>query len=253
LELAKKDFLFHHHYGIGELGKDITLYDQDEMADELHRLESNQTSLAISLMKGIGPDHTVVDAGSGRGGTAFMLHLLLKCKVIGVNTSGYQIDFSKNLASKMKMDNYVCFIFNNMERIDLDDESVDAIITNETTMYIKRLKSLYVEFGRILKKGGIYVNATWCKNDLHEGDFIACQRIEEHYMVRMHFRSEYIKALVNNGFTPFSIWDLTENAVPYWYLRSRYIHRTGIEGSFLEAYEKKEMNYMMIGAYKLKS
>jgi geranyl diphosphate 2-C-methyltransferase len=249
LELGKKDKLIHHHFGIGNLTKETNLFTQEEMTDELHRLEANQTALAIKLMKGIGSVHIVIDAGSGRGGTAFMLHNILGCNVIGINTSGYQVDFSNQLANELKVDGHVHFNFDNMERMNLDDKSVNAVITNETTMYIKNLEKLFIEFKRVLCKGGIYVLATWCKNDLFKGTFTSSQKIEDHYILRMHYHKEYIQALINVGFIPYTIWDLTEEAIPYWKLRSCYSYKTGIEDAFLDAYNNGEMAYMMIGAY----
>lgn len=248
LFLGRKDNIIHHHFGLGELEMDIDQFSQAEVLDELHRLENQQTLLAIGMLRNVGRDSVILDAGSGRGGTAFMLHRLLGCRVVGVNTSGYQVNFSNDLAQTLGVSNHVEFFFDNMERMDRPDKSIDAVITNETTMYIKNLEKLFREFGRVLREGGTYVVATWCKNDAHKGEFSACTRIEDHYLVRLHYRSDYLRALVNTNFVPIEMRDFSAIAVPYWKLRMRCDHRTGIEPAFLEAYRNGEMVYCMLSA-----
>ena len=140
----------------------------------------------------------------------------------------------------------VRFHLRNMVRTGFDAGSFDGVVTNETTMYVD-LSALYREFARLLRPGGRYACVTWCVNDL-VGSTVDTRRIDAHYGCAMHLRGAYFAALAAHGLVPYAVTDLTADAIPYWELRSRSVHRTGIEPAFLAAYRQRAAAFMLIAA-----
>ncbi|HEU4427089.1 MAG TPA: methyltransferase domain-containing protein [Pilimelia sp.] len=248
LLLGAHDGLIHHHYGVGDF--DHAVLDlpeptrEEAILAELHRLENQQTELILDAFGTLGADDRLLDAGSGRGGTSFMLHDRFGCLVDGITISTYQVQFATRLAHDRGCADKVRFHLRNMLRTGFPAEHFDAVVTNETTMYVN-LFALYRELRRILRPGGRYVFITWCVND-GIGPTADTQRIDAHYGCAMHRRSEYFAALAANALVPYQVVDLTTDAMPYWTLRSHSQHRTGIEQAFLNAYRRRAANFLLV-------
>jgi geranyl diphosphate 2-C-methyltransferase len=249
LLLGAEDGLIHHHYGVGDYDRSILQLPPEAretaILRELHRLENRQTELILDTLGDVGPTGRVLDAGSGRGGTAFMLHDRFGCFVDGVTISRYQVDFATRLAGERGCADHVAFHFRNMLRTGFPAGRYDAVVTNETTMYVD-LFELYGEFARIVRPGGRYVVITWCVNDI-VGESPEVAWINEHYGCRMHHRSQYFATLAQCGFVPYRVVDLTADAIPYWELRSQSRHHTGVEDAFLNAYRSRAANFLLVG------
>ena len=176
-----------------------------------------------------------------------MANLRYGCQVDGVSISEAQVEFANNQARERGVDDKVRFHFRNMLDTTFDTGSRRAIWTNETTMYVD-LHQLYAEFARLLSFGGRYVCITGCYNDVTGGRSRAVSQIDQHYICNIHPRSEYFKALADNGFAPISVIDLTEATIPYWELRAKSEVATGIEDAFLTAYREGSFHYLLIAA-----
>ncbi len=250
LLLGARDGLIHHHYGVGDF--DHAVLDmpagarEDAILAELHRLENRQTELILDALGVLGAGNRVLDAGSGRGGTSFMLHDRFGCLVDGVSISTYQVDFANQLARERGCAGAVRFHLRNMLRTGYPEDHFDAVVTNETTMYVD-LFELCRELGRILRPGGRYVLITWCVSD-GIGPNAHTRRIDSHYGCAMHQRREYFAALGAGMLVPYEVVDLTAEAIPYWELRTQSIHRTGIEEAFLNAYRQRAANFLLVAA-----
>ncbi len=250
LLLGAEDGLIHHHYGVG--GYDPAILDlapdarEPAVLRELHRLETRQTELILDAFGRIGPEDRLLDAGSGRGGTSFMLHDRFGCPVDGITISAYQVQFATQLAHRRGCADSVTFHLRNMLRTGFPDRYFAGAVTNETTMYVD-LTTLYREFARIIRPGGRYVCITWCINDA-VGPTPDTDRIDAHYGCAMHRRGTYLTALAEHHFVPSAVTDLTDDAIPYWELRSHSIHRTGIEDAFLAAYRQRAATFLLIAA-----
>jgi len=251
LLLGEIDGLYHHHYGVGDY--DPAILDgtpeqrEENIVRELHRLENAQAELIAQSLAGLGPQDRVLDAGSGRGGTSFLLHDRYGCRVDGANISEYHLEFSRRAARQRGYQDKVRFHFRNMVDTGFADASFQGVVTNETTMYVD-LPELFGEFARVLEPGGRYVCITWCRNDLVADSSPESEEIDRHYLSRMHRRSTYFSALAETGLVPVSVVDLTSEAIPYWELRTHSSHRTGIEQPFIDAYRANRMNFLLIVA-----
>lgn len=245
LALGEVDGLYHHHYGLGPYDPAV-LGDDDRIIKELHRLETAQADLLLDNLGELGPADRLLDAGSGRGGTSFMANQRFGCRVDGVSISEYQVEFATAQARAGGIGDRVRFHFRNMLETGFEPATFQGIWTNETTMYVD-LFELFAEFARLLRPGGRYVCITGCYNDL-TGRSRSVIEINEHYLCDIHPRSDYFKALADNGLIPVKVLDLTPDTIPYWELRSQSSVRTGIERPFLTGYREGSFQYLLIVA-----
>ncbi|MGH3776937.1 MAG: SAM-dependent methyltransferase [Pseudonocardiaceae bacterium] len=248
------DDLYHHHYGVGAFDPGILVGPAEtrehRIVEEMHRLESQQVEVIISALGDVSPHDPVLDAGSGRGGTSFMIGERFGCRVDGVNISEYQIEFSRQLAIKRGCADQVKFHYRNMRSTGFPDQSFQRVVSNETTMYVD-LFDAFGEFARLLSPGGRYVVITWCYNDIVSPPRHEIEEIDRFYNCHIHPRSTYFSALAANGLIPCQVTDLTADAIPYWELRRHSEFRNGIEQAFLSAYQQGFMNFLLIVADRL--
>jgi geranyl diphosphate 2-C-methyltransferase len=254
LELGRVDDIYHHHYGLGEPDLAVLQAPDDArdelMIKELHRLETAQAEVLLDHLAPIGPEDRVLDAGSGRGGSSIMANARFGCHVDGVTISEYQAAFANEQAAIRGVSDQVQFHLRNMLDTQLPDGHLQAIWTNETTMYVD-LFDLYREFSRLLRRGGRYVCITGCYNDVLGDKSPAVRHIDEHYICNVHARSTYMKALAANDLVPIKVLDLTPQTIPYWELRQQSSVRTGIEEYFLSAYRDGSFQYLLIVADRI--
>ncbi|MCP2319917.1 geranyl diphosphate 2-C-methyltransferase [Nocardia amikacinitolerans] len=253
-KLGEVDGLYHHHYGIGD--PDLSVLEgpeetrQQRIVEELHRLETAQADLLLDHLGDVRPGDRLMDGGSGRGGTSFMANQRFGCQVDGVTISEYQVGFANDQAARRGVADKVRFHFRNMLDTGFDSGVMRGIWTNETTMYVD-LFDLFREFSRLLEPGGRYVCITGCSNDVTGGRSSSVSWIDAHYGCMIHPRSEYFRALAENGLVPIDVVDLTAATIPYWDLRTKSELATGVEKPFLTAYREGSFQYLLIAADKV--
>jgi geranyl diphosphate 2-C-methyltransferase len=254
LLLGDVDGLYHHHYGVGHYDPSVLEGPEDtrdsRIITEMHRLETAQADLLLGYLGDISTQDRLLDAGSGRGGTSFMANQRFGCQIDGVTISEYQVEFANNQARERGVAEQVTFHFRNMLDTGFATGSMQAIWTNETTMYVD-LFDLFDEFSRLLCFGGRYVCITGCYNDVLGGRSKAVSVIDAHYTCNIHARSEYFRALAANSLVPINVIDLTAQTIPYWELRAKSSVATGIEEPFLTAYREGSFHYLLIVADRI--
>lgn len=248
LLLGEETGIVNHHYGIGDFDENV-LQSTDETTRMIHELEINEINALMDIMIPVRKEHVVLDAGSGRGGTSFMIHERFGATVHGATISPYQFSFASNLVKKKGLTEKV--IFHEMDYLNLsfNDDFFDHIVTNETTQYTFELEKLFAGFYRVLKKGGRYSIVTWCKSNGVE-DSESINKINKNYGTTMHQLDEYLNALKKVGFKRILKVDFTELAIPYWEIRKKWAHASGIEESFLKGFADQEIRYYIITATK---
>ncbi|MFD8125951.1 geranyl diphosphate 2-C-methyltransferase [Streptomyces mirabilis] len=259
LELGKIDDLYHHHYGIGDVdwsvldesrdgGGDGAALRRDRITAELHRLEQAQADLLASHLGPLSRADRVLDAGCGRGGGSVVAHLRYGCHTDGVTISRKQADFANAQARTRNIDDKVRYHHRNMLDTGLPSDAYAASWNNESTMYVE-LDLLFAEHARLLRRGGRYVTITGCYNDAYGRASREVSLINAHYICDIHPRSEYFRAMARNRLVPVHVQDLTADTIPYWELRKQADHLvTGIEETFLSAYENGSFQYLLIAA-----
>ena len=112
---AKKDIK--HHYDIGEdlydlfLDKKHRQYSCAYFLNEKETLEEAQQNKINHIIKKLDlrPNQKVLDIGCGWGGMAFEIARQSRCEVTGISLSENQINYCKNKAKELKLDNQVNF------------------------------------------------------------------------------------------------------------------------------------------------
>jgi geranyl diphosphate 2-C-methyltransferase len=254
LLLGEADGLYHHHFAAADFNHGILRASEPErerlILKEMHRLETEQVDLIIDALGDVAPGGRVMDGGSGRGGTSFMIHDRFGCRVDGVNFCEHHITFAERLAQRRGCADKVAFHYANMAETPFGDGTFDAVVTNETTMYVDLFEA-FAEFARVLRPGGRYVLVTWCQNDAVAATSPEVDAIDEHYVCHIHRRGAYFAALAKAGLAPSRVLDLTAEAIPYWELRSHSALNTGVEAPFLNGYRENRLNYLVIAAEKI--
>lgn len=254
LELGRIDDLYHHHYGIGDADWSVLDDDPDparrraRITAELHRLEQAQAELLARHLGPLSPADRAFDAGCGRGGGSVVAHLRYGCQADGVTISRKQAEFANEQARRRGIDDRVRYHHRNMLDTGLPSGAYAASWNNESTMYVE-LDLLFAEHARLLRRGGRYVTVTGCYNDTYGRASREVSLINAHYICDIHPRSEYFRALARNRLVPVHVMDLTLAALPYWELRKQADHLvTGIEDTFITAYENGSFQYLLIVA-----
>ncbi|MEV4011517.1 geranyl diphosphate 2-C-methyltransferase [Nonomuraea angiospora] len=254
LRLGEVDGIYHHHYGIGEVDWSVLEGPEDtrekRVIEELHRLEHAQADLLIGQLGALRPEHRVMDAGCGRGGSSLLVNLRHGCQVDGVSISESQVAFANEQAEKRGVSDKVRFHFRNMLDTGFEPGSFQAIWNNESTMYVE-LSLLFAAHARLLRRGGRYVCITGCYNDAYGLPSRAVSQINAHYICDIHPRSTYFKEMAANRLVPIDVIDLTAATIPYWELRAKTHLATGIEQAFLEAYKDGSFQYLLIAADRI--
>ncbi|WP_306205398.1 SAM-dependent methyltransferase [Actinoplanes sp. RD1] len=256
LLLGEEDGLYHHHYSVSDYDHSVLELPEPErdaaILAEMGRLEQEQVDLILDGLGDLTPESRVLDGGSGRGGTAFLVNRKFNCEVVGINFCAHHIETAERLAKdKFGVDDKVTFKFANMCDTGLPAGSFDAVYTNETTMYVD-LDDAYAEFSRLLRPGGRYVCVDWPANDIVNADSASVKAIDKHYDCKIPKRSDHFKYLAKHGLVPVQVHDYTREAIPYWDLRQHSKLATGVEQPFLDAHRSNELNYIVIVAEKVR-
>jgi len=159
------------------------------------------------------PGEVCVDLGSGRGTDALRL-----AEIVGANGFVYGIDISDGMIKKatttaenLGIQN-VSFLQSQLEKITIDDNIVDLVISNCTINHATDKQAVWNEVFRILKKGGRFIVS----------DIYAPIAIPEEYRndpvaiaecwAGSVTREEYLAQLQKAGFT---VVNILEESTPY--------------------------------------
>jgi SAM-dependent methyltransferase len=104
----------------------------------------------------LAPGETVVDLGSGAGMDAFLAARQVgpTGHVIGVDMTDAMLEKARENARKVDLEDRVEFRKGNIEALPIDDESVDAIISNCVINLSPEKDRVYREAYRVLRPGG---------------------------------------------------------------------------------------------------
>lgn len=159
------------------------------------------------------PDEVCVDLGSGRGSDVIRL-----AEITGAGGYVYGVDISEGMikksidTSKRLGVNNVEFIHSPLEKINLNSDIADLVISNCTINHSSDKQSVWNEIFRILKKGGRFViSDIYSVNPIpveYKNDPVAIAECWAGSVTR----DEYLEQLVNAGFPSVNI---IEESEPY--------------------------------------
>jgi ubiquinone/menaquinone biosynthesis C-methylase UbiE len=160
-----------------------------------------------------GSGEVCVDLGSGRGTDVIRLSETVGKDgfVYGIDISDGMIRKAVNTAENLGIKN-VRFILSPLEKIDLDDNIADVVISNCTINHSSDKQTVWNEIFRILKKGGRFIvsdiYAIEPVADEFRNDPVAISECWAGSVTRI----EYLEQLKNAGFSSIRVM---EESAPY--------------------------------------
>ena len=167
---------------------------------------------AVNYSK-VKPGEVCVDLGSGRGTDVLRMADETGSEgfVYGIDISEGMLTTARDNARKFGVTN-VQFKQSDLERLDLNDNTANLVVSNCTINHASDKKAVWNEIFRILKKGGRFVvsdiYATSPVPDEYRNDPVAVAECWAGSVTR----EEYLKTLAEAGFQSISI---LEESKPY--------------------------------------
>lgn len=236
LLLGKNDKVIHHHSGICDPATVFPRMNEEELLLTLHNQETALSLKGIGFLETLTPEMRGLDAGCGRGGSSVLINKIHNCTMEGVSLSDYQVKFANRIANELNISDKIRFYLANMLELPFKDSVFDFIWACESTEHIPNLSIMFTEFARVAKEGTRLVIIGGCSNPENPRAPELIKGINEWYHMLIHPTQEYLMAAQNSGWKLESNIDLTQETIPYWHLRKRSTHKTGVE-RFVEGYE----------------
>lgn len=123
--------------------------------DEFH-IRGREATLALAERMGIGADTSVLDIGSGLGGTARALAEAFRCSVTGIDLTPSFCAAATELSRWTGLDGRTTFRVGDACALPFDDDSFDAAITIHAAMNIPDKAAVYREARRVLRPAGVF-------------------------------------------------------------------------------------------------
>ena len=155
----------HIHFGLFEPGECPKPGDNLPESVGLARAVRRMIDVIVAPA-GIRPDHRIVDAGCGSGGTAIHLARRHECTVSGVNISREQLRLAEKNARDAGLDDRVSFAYADCsQHLPFPDDSTDLIVNIESACHYSDRSRFLQEVRRILKPGGRIAASDWMARD----------------------------------------------------------------------------------------
>jgi ubiquinone/menaquinone biosynthesis C-methylase UbiE len=141
-----------------ESGKDLHALTLDDLApfDQFHA-GGKRFTLRLANLAGLQRGMHVLDVGGGLGGPARTLAVEFGCHVTVVDLAESYVHAGRMLTSLMKLDDHVTFHVGDALALLFDDNSFDAVWTQNSGMNIADKESLYAGFHRLIRPNGLLV------------------------------------------------------------------------------------------------
>lgn len=121
--------------------------------DEFH-IRGRDATRALAERMGIGADTSVLDIGSGLGGTARTLAEAFGCTVTGIDLTPSFCAAATELSRWTGLDDRTSFRVGDACALPFDDDSFDAAITIHAAMNIPDKPAVYREARRVVRPAG---------------------------------------------------------------------------------------------------
>ncbi len=138
-----------------ESGKNLNALTLDDLAplDQFHGGGKGFTQ-RLAKLANLKPGMRILDVGGGLGGPARTLAVEFGCHVTVVDLTESYIHAGRMLTSLMKLDDHVTFHVGDALQLLFDDNSFDAVWTQNSGMNIADKESLYAGFHRLIRPNG---------------------------------------------------------------------------------------------------
>jgi len=109
---------------------------------------------------------SVLIVGCGSGYQAFHIAKKYGCKVVGVDIAENMVNWAKERAENLNLDEKVEFQYGDAINIPFDDNIFDIVITEFVSIFIKDKDKAFKEYARVLKPSGfVGINEIFKSNE----------------------------------------------------------------------------------------
>lgn len=149
----------------------------------------------------------VLDLGCGRGNETFQA-----AERVGRQGLAWGLDITPKMieAARVRAENEqiqnVCFILSSMDHIPLEDESLDAVISNCAINHVEDKAAVYREIFRVLKAGGRFVVSDIMTDEPLPQDIKADPEAVAACFGGAITVQEYETALISTGFNQIEVY-----------------------------------------------
>ena len=186
--------------------------------------ESFRASLAcheryLAHALGLGPGMVAADLGCGVGGPLLEIARFSGAKVVGVNSSAYQLERALRLTEEAGLTHLAEFLHGDFLDADAPGDSFDAVYSIEASCYAPDKSAFYAEVFRLLKPGACLGAYEWCMNDRFDAQDPRHLEIKADIelgggLLELDERHTIDSALQSVGFEVLETRDLSEQTGP---------------------------------------
>jgi SAM-dependent methyltransferase len=116
---------------------------------------TTEESNAIPQILGLRSDSFVLELGCGSGGYALHLGEKVGCRIVGLDINEAGVRNANHLALARGLDSRVHFEqFDDSKKLPFDDNTFDAVFSNDVLCHLQRRPEVLVEIFRVLNPGG---------------------------------------------------------------------------------------------------
>jgi cyclopropane fatty-acyl-phospholipid synthase-like methyltransferase len=186
--------------------------------DSMHYMGMSAIEAFIAAMK-LEPSSTVLDIGSGFGGTARILSDSSKCTTTALELQQDIHKMAENLTNKCRLSNLVKHVSGDILTFDLDKlgggiASFDSVVSLLVFLHISDKASRLEKCTKMLKPGGtFFVEDYYRRSPFSEHEAISLAK--DVYAVKLPTQEEYISQLEASGFHNIQFIDKSSEWTTY--------------------------------------
>lgn len=118
---------------------------------------SHRTVRHIAEKTKLGPEHKVLDIGSGYGGLARYLAGTFGCSVVALNLSEKENERARKLNKERGLEGKINVVDGSFENIPAEDNTFDVIFSQDAILHSGQREKVLQEVARVLKPGGRFI------------------------------------------------------------------------------------------------
>lgn len=186
--------------------------------DSMHYMGMSAIKASIAALK-LKPSSTVLDIGSGFGGTARILSESSKCRTTALELQRDIHEMAEYLTKKCRLDNLVTHVSGDIILLDPNElgggiSSFDGVVSFLVFLHISDKASLLEKCAKMLKPGGtLFVEDFYCRSPFSEDE--AKSLAKDVYAVDLPTQDEYISQFKASGFHNIQFIDKSSEWTTY--------------------------------------
>jgi sarcosine/dimethylglycine N-methyltransferase len=200
-------------------------------------------------------DSTVLDLGSGIGGSARYLARTYGCQVVALNLSEVENERNRRMSAEQGLDHLIDVVDGNFENVPYPDGSFDLVWSQDAILHSPNRKQVLAEAYRVLKKGGemVFTDPMQTEDCFQEYLDPILKRI---HLASLSSPTAYCQAARELGFQVLSYDNQPQQLTNhYGAVREEMLQRTdelrqnGVSDDYIKHMDTGLQNWVMGGKY----